>query len=709
GHPNQYQHQQLQDNPQLANALAGAAQQQHGGFAQGIGAGNAAVGSVGPGQASADDPQKWLQLLRTFTRPFKLNDMQLDLNFFHAYKMFNQLKARGDTAGEASMSKFIQGLIEAIQNEVGKYIGADVLQLAIQESEVTVASAPVQVANLLAPTQLPPQTLGAQPTPAMSSAAIPDAALANRAGSNVQAALQGAFSGSTMNSFPTNPSAQPVSISNAASGAAPAAGKKLGTGKGSSSVAGTKSKKKSQSPRTSTKARKESPKASTTSQAQSALGSTVAANAATATTATSSTPVSQGAAAANNAPPMSRADSISAETATKIVSEIIATVDREEVKKFPRITLSEQDKRKMKEHLSFIEPLLDTVNKLLPVILMCLKSVDQIKYICNIEVIVREQLRLIIEDQYIVSPANTLQYYELLRKALGIAKSWGNMQQQQDHLQAQAGTRAPAAAGNQVLGAAAGENARASVVQETPLTNLHPGAMTNDPALENFQKAVKHPLDAVSLKLPAAKKRAANRASAANITQSLAASSLPSYMPGMSGQLTQQQRTQQQLQTLQHYAHPQIQTSAPFAPAPPVLPASTSKEDFDKLSLEMRTAIVKNQQAALIRQHSISINSASAAPSNISQANPLMLATTQGTAAPGVSTQSADEQRLKMLEQDKWNNPLEYLMCVLGKFSKGAERAGVEPSPILQQAFWPIARKSMMSNSWGVVAPDAVL
>ncbi|KAJ2844019.1 hypothetical protein GGI22_007018 [Coemansia erecta] len=506
-----------------------------------------------------------------------------------------------------------------------------------------------------------------------------------------------------MNNLPANPSAQPVAISNVASGAAaPAAGKKLGMGKGgSSSVAGTKSKKKSQSPRTSAKARKESPKASATSQTQSAFESTVAV--------TPNTSVSQGTAASNNAPPMNRADSISAETATKVVSEIIATVDRDEVKKFPRITLSEQDKKTMKEHLSYIEPLLDTVSKLLPVIFMCLKSVDQIKYICNIEVIVREQLRLIVEDQYIVSPANTLQYYELLRKSLGIAKSWGNMQQQQEHLQAQASTGAPAGAGNQVLGATAGENARASVVQETPLTNLHPGAMTNDPALENFQKAVKHPLDAASLKLPASKKRAANRASAANVTQALASSSPSSYMPGVSGQLTQQQRKQQQLQQLHHYAHPQAQTSAPFAPAPPVLPASISKEDFDKLSLEMRTAILKNQQAALIRQHSMGINAASTAPPNISQANPLMLATIQGATAPGVSTQSADEQRLKMLEQDKWNNPLEYLMCVLGKFSKGAERAGVEPSPILQQAFWPIARKSMMSSGWGVVAPDAVL
>ncbi|KAJ2346382.1 hypothetical protein GGF43_004997, partial [Coemansia sp. RSA 2618] len=85
--------------------------------------------------------------------------------------------------------------------------------------------------------------------------------------------------------------------------------------------------------------------------------------------------------------------------------------------------------------------------------------------------------------------------------------------------------------------------------------------------------------------------------------------------------------------------------------------------------------------------------------------NQLLLAAVQGISS---AMPSEDEERLKALEKDKWNNPLEYLMCVLGKFTKGAEKAGMEPSPILQQAFWPIARKSMSSN-WGVVATDAVL
>ncbi|KAJ2089881.1 hypothetical protein GGI16_006187 [Coemansia sp. S142-1] len=159
-----------------------------------------------------------------------------------------------------------------------------------------------------------------------------------------------------------------------------------------------------------------------------------------------------------------------------------------------------------------------------------------------------------------------------------------------------------------------------------------------------------------------------------------------------------------------------VQQHAPtsFAPAPMVLPANMSKEQFDRLPLETRSAILQNQQSALIRQNSMVMGPASHTVPSVQQqpvgvaqsANPLLLAAVQGISAHSV--QSAEEQRLKVLEQDKWNNPLEYLMCVLGKFTKSAERAGVEPSPILQQAFWPIARKSM-SSGWGVVAADAVL
>ncbi|KAJ2121857.1 hypothetical protein GGH17_005373 [Coemansia sp. RSA 788] len=201
---------------------------------------------------------------------------------------------------------------------------------------------------------------------------------------------------------------------------------------------------------------------------------------------------------------------------------------------------------------------------------------------------------------------------------------------------------------------AAGPSQRAAEAagQETPLTNMHPGAVTSDPALENFQKAVKHPLDPGSLKLPTAKKRAMGKSGSFTSSPSMAQAGGP--------------------------------TSAALAPAPLMLPPNMSREDFERLPQDMRMAYLKSQQVALIRQHTSAVQ-------GMSSAMP-----------------SEDEERLKVLEKDKWSNPLEYLMCVLGKFTKSAEKAGMEPSPILQQAFWPIARKSMSSN-WGVVATDAVL
>ncbi|KAJ1736977.1 hypothetical protein LPJ72_000896 [Coemansia sp. Benny D160-2] len=518
----------------------------------------------------------------------------------------------------------------------------------------------------------------------------------NKTGPNMQTGVQGAFSGQTMSGTPASISAQPTANSVVAGTAAP--GKKQGSGKASSSVAGPKSKKKSQSPRTSAKARKESPKTPSALQAQSTISSSgnnnVSSGAVASVPVSVNIPASQRIAVdspsndtSSSAPSMNRADSISAETATKIVAEIIASVDTEEIKRLPLVSLTEQDKKMVKGYLSHIEALLGTVKKLLPVIFMCLKNAEPIKKIHTVELTVREQLRLLAVDKYIMNSANALSCHELLRKFIGIAKDWGNTMQQQEllALSAQPGARAPApgiAAANQpndmpqqTRNAMVGEGIRGAVVQETPLTNLHPGAMTNDPALEDFQKAVKHPLDPENLKLPAAKKRTSNK--------------------------------------------------APIAAAPPILPPNISKEEFDRLPLELRTGILKEQQAALIRQHSISIGAAAPGQFLLSQppqqglaagavpgapqANPLLMATIQGASALDVSARSAEERRLKMLEQDKWNNPLEYLMCVLDKFSKGAERAGVETSPILQQAFWPIARKSMMSSGWGVVAPDAVL
>ncbi|KAJ2684756.1 hypothetical protein GGH99_003952 [Coemansia sp. RSA 1285] len=561
----------------------------------------------------------------------------------------------------------------------------------------------------------------------------------NKTGPNMQTGVQGAFSGQTMSGTPASISAQPTANSVVAGTAAP--GKKQGSGKASSSVAGPKSKKKSQSPRTSAKARKESPKTPSALQAQSTISSSgnnnVSSGAVASVPVSVSIPASQRIAVdspsndtSSSAPNMNRADSISAETATKIVAEIIASVDTEEIKRLPLVSLTEQDKKMVKGYLSHIEALLGTVKKLLPVIFMCLKNAEPIKKIHTVELTVREQLRLLAVDKYIMNSANALSCHELLRKFIGIAKDWGNTMQQQEllALSAQPGARTPApgiAAANQpndmpqqTRNAMVGEGIRGAVVQETPLTNLHPGAMTNDPALEDFQKAVKHPLDPENLKLPAAKKRTSNKAPIAAGAQTISLASSPGSTSGMGAQLAQHPHQLNQQQ-------PQAHASASFAPAPPILPPNISKEEFDRLPLELRTGILKEQQAALIRQHSISIGAAAPGQFLLSQppqqglaagavpgapqANPLLMATIQGASALDVSARSAEERRLKMLEQDKWNNPLEYLMCVLDKFSKGAERAGVETSPILQQAFWPIARKSMMSSGWGVVAPDAVL
>ncbi|KAJ2418885.1 hypothetical protein GGF41_004859 [Coemansia sp. RSA 2531] len=395
---------------------------------------------------------------------------------------------------------------------------------------------------------------------------------------------------------------------------------------------------------------------------------------------------------------MPRSDSISAETATKVVAEIIRSMDDESIKRGPRLQLSDVEKRNVRGNLSALEQILDILSKLLPVIYMGSRDQDSIRKIHTIDVLVKEQRRLFGEDQYIVSPAHMNTLYEILLPFLTIAKEWGHMQQQ-----------GPPAATDASLNRAQVPNAAATTQPAgqptpTPLTNMHPGSTTNDPELEGFQRAVKHPLDPDSLRLPPTKKRATPKN---NVFSSDSADLMPAAqaIAPVAGQPHMQLGGQQSVQ--QH-------APTSFAPAPMVLPVNMSKEQFDRLPLETRSAILQNQQSALIRQNSMGMGPASHTAPSVQQqpvgaaqsANPLLLAAVQGISAHSV--QSAEEQRLKVLEQDKWNNPLEYLMCVLGKFTKSAERAGVEPSPILQQAFWPIARKSM-SSGWGVVAADAVL
>ncbi|KAJ2682596.1 hypothetical protein IWW39_005929 [Coemansia spiralis] len=359
-----------------------------------------------------------------------------------------------------------------------------------------------------------------------------------------------------------------------------------------------------------------------------------------------------------------------------------------------RVQLSDADKVHVRGNLLALERFMDVLTKLLPVIYIRTRDQGSIRKIYSIDVLVKEQRRLFDEDQYILSPVSMNSLYDVLHPFLATAKEWGLTQQQQG---TPAGTDA-------TLNRAQAPNAVAPGGQPTPtpLTNMHPGATTNDPELEGFQRAVKHPLDPDSLRLPPTKKRSKTNSSSSENGGLMTVGSA-SAMAATAGH---------PMQLAQHPMQQHVPNA--FAPAPMLLPANITKEQFDRLPFETRSAILQSQQSALIRQNSMGVGlNGQIAPAVQQQlvggaqtTNPLLLAAVQGISAH--SAQSAEEQRLRVLEQDKWNNPLEYLMCVLGKFTKGAERAGVEPSPILQQAFWPIAKKSM-SSGWGVVAADAVL
>ncbi|KAJ2356412.1 hypothetical protein H4S01_006702 [Coemansia sp. RSA 2610] len=373
-----------------------------------------------------------------------------------------------------------------------------------------------------------------------------------------------------------------------------------------------------------------------------------------------------------------------------MVNEILSQVDHTLAKRQERIALSDEEKRAVRGQLATLEQLVKVSSGIMPILFMHTRNRDAVIRAYSVQLLVSEQLRILPEDQYIMRPNAALSCIEMLRSIVGLAKEWGHMHAMSG---AQADARAAPVAAQRTAANAAG--------QDTPLTNMHPGAVTSDPSLEKFQKAVKHPLDPGSLKLPAAKKRAMSKSTSFNGGNQPTPSPVASQTPS-AGQ------------------PPQV--SAVFAPAPLMLPPDMSREEFDRLPQNRRMEILMEQQVALRRQNAsgIELTGSAAAAAAASQAllgqqqaavpnghntNPLLLAAMQGisTAMP-----SEEEERLKALEKDKWNNPLDYLMCVLGKFTKGAEKAGMEPAPILQQAFWPIARKSMSSN-WGVIATDAVL
>ncbi|KAJ1725266.1 hypothetical protein LPJ53_000493 [Coemansia erecta] len=703
---------------------------------------------------SVEEMHMWRTLFQKTTRPFSYNGSIVPVSLYHAHAVLNQFKTRGDAQNEAAISKIILEIIEACKAEAGVPLTKEIVHAVLQESFnhtapiSTLHPNPAPGASVAGSIAGASQISDSNATTALNSAILANAALNNRAIQNVQQQnhMQGLLSSPAMpmgvlaGSQQLNPASSALlAASSSALGAAAAASvaastsitsaaaqspaqpasKKQTSGKNTPSVASAKLKKKSQSPRTTTKPRKgPSPKPSPIAAA--ALAPDPAPTAAQVslpqpmpTIQEAPAPTSAAAAGAEGAPGMPRLESMSAEMATQIVETIGRTIDVESIKQRPAIEISESDKNTVREHLALIGQLLDLNINLMPVIFLRTRNPDPIQRIYTINIIYKEQRRLLSEDKYIITANTTTGFIEVLRRFLMMAKEWGNMQQNQQHQPAPGSVQQPAATGSITASDAVPGNAQqmlqpvshvgdaaAKPGQETPLTNMHPSALTADPSFENFQKAVKHPLDLSNLKLPASKKRTVSKSGSNSGNQTASP-------VGTSGGL---------------------QSTMPFAPAPLALPPNMTRAEFDRLPLDTRTHILKTQQAIMIRQNTMSINGAGGVPGNMpfphqqlqlqqqqlqqqlagQAANPLLLAATQGMASAVGADQSAEEQQLQALERDKWNKPLEYLMCVLDRFTHSSEKAGVEPMPILQQVFWPIARKSM-SSGWGVVASDAVL
>ncbi|PIA14935.1 hypothetical protein COEREDRAFT_98507 [Coemansia reversa NRRL 1564] len=653
----QAQLQALQGQPQLAAAFANAAQQRSVTGSLGTPATPAlSAAAVGNNSSSGDDLQVWVMALRKFTRPFTYNGTQTQLNIQQASIALNQVKQTGDFQSETALSNLIREIIQACQEELKRPVPKEIFQILQQESSTTA-------------------------TGAMSQP---------RATPNMTAGMQGTMLASPAMAMSGLPMVSPSGVAqHAPASAAPPSIKKQGSGKKSPSVASAKPKKKSQSPRTSTKARKSSPP-----KTSSALGTTA--------------PVTAVATAPQGPSTPQRLGPISAETATRAVEEIIATVNSDELRRQARKVLSDTDKALVRDSLPGLERLLSITRNVMPAMYMRSQNRGLVIQAYTVEVIVREQRRLLEEDQFIMDPESTHAFSNIAHSIIALAKEWSQMKGQTLQSQAAQGQAPPSHALQSQIQQGQAQQAQTAnpqptpgsfqgamaAEQSTPLTNMHPSALTADPALENFQKAVKHPLDPVSLRLPAAKKRAIGKSNAAGDSSGAAAVAVSTTPPISGGN-----------------NHTQAPGSAVVAPAPPMLPPNITKEEFYRLPLDMRMAILKSQQSALIRQHT----------SVISTAAPATVATVASQSLDGDTTllaamdkatptnvQSAEEQRLKALAKDKWNNPLEYLMCVLDRFTTSAENAGIEPAPMLQQAFWPIARKSMTS-SWGTMSMDTIL
>ncbi|KAJ2552618.1 hypothetical protein GGH95_005756, partial [Coemansia sp. RSA 1836] len=341
-----------------------------------------------------------------------------------AYTAHGQLNSRGDHQNAAVLYKVIQDIVTACQAEVGRTLTKEMVQLLLQDSAQQNASASASTSAAASAPDAPRSTNASYPQqPQPSASAATTATIAAGMQSVVAAAspamamgtVPGAIASGRNQAQQTTPAAAATAAA-AAAAAVPA--RKSVSGKSSPSVvANTKPKKKSQSPRTTTtKPRKATPPKPTVAAVSAAISSEL--------------PPQTHDAAVVALPALPRADSISTETATKIVAETIAAMDVDSIKRGPRIQLPDADKKAVRSNLPAIERLLEPLAKLLPVVYMRTREQDSIRKIFTIDVLAKEQRRLFAEDQFIISPAHINSLFEALRPFLTIAKEWGNTQQQ---------------------------------------------------------------------------------------------------------------------------------------------------------------------------------------------------------------------------------------------------------------------------------------
>ncbi|KAJ2382563.1 hypothetical protein GGI05_005615, partial [Coemansia sp. RSA 2603] len=368
---------------------------------------------------SAEEMQMWRTLFQKTTRPFSYNGSIVPVSLYHAHAVLNQFKTRGDTQNEAAISKIILEIIEACKAEAGIPLTKEIVQAVLQENyNQTAPISTLQVnpqpgASVAGSVASASQMGDANAATALNSALLANATLNNRTIQNVQqqAHMQGLLSSPAMAMATSSAlgaaagSVASTSIS-AAAAQSPAqpAGKKQTSGKNTPSVANAKTKKKSQSPRTTAKPRKgPSPKPSpiaaaalvpdpAPAAAQVQLSQTMP------TIQEVSVLADSTATGAETAPALPLQESISAETATQIVETIGKTIDVDKIKQQPQIEMSESDKKTVREHMALIGQLLDLNINLMPVIFLRTRNPEPIRRIYTINVLYKEQRRLLNED-----------------------------------------------------------------------------------------------------------------------------------------------------------------------------------------------------------------------------------------------------------------------------------------------------------------------